>query len=105
MGTARTHRDEFGLYRSSDPTAVPNEREDDPMPTVTKITPCLWFDDRGEEAATFYTSIFENSRIVEVTHYGSAGPRPAGMVMTVKFELAGQEFVALNGGPDFTDQA
>ncbi len=72
------------------------------MPTLTKITPCLWFDTQAEEAATFYTSVFEGSRIVEVTHYGSAGPRPQGMVMTVVFELAGQEFLALNGGPDFT---
>jgi predicted 3-demethylubiquinone-9 3-methyltransferase (glyoxalase superfamily) len=80
----------------------PTNGEDDTMPTVTKITPCLWFDERGEEAATLYTSIFENSRIVEVTRYGSAGPRPEGMVMTVRFELFGQEFIALNGGPDFT---
>jgi predicted 3-demethylubiquinone-9 3-methyltransferase (glyoxalase superfamily) len=72
------------------------------MATLTKITPCLWFDDRGEAAANFYTGIFENSRVTRVTHYGSAGPRPEGMVMTVNFELAGQEFVALNGGPEFT---
>jgi len=72
------------------------------MATLTKITPCLWFDTEGEEAATFYTSIFDNSRIVQVTHYGSAGPRPAGMVMTVSFELDGQPFLALNGGPEFT---
>jgi predicted 3-demethylubiquinone-9 3-methyltransferase (glyoxalase superfamily) len=72
------------------------------MATLTKITPCLWFDDQGEEAANFYTSIFPGSRILSVTHYGSAGPRPEGMVMTVNFELSGQEFVALNGGPDFT---
>ena len=72
------------------------------MPTLTKITPCLWFDTEGEEAAKFYTGIFENSRIVHVSHYGSAGPRPEGMVMMVTFELAGQEFVALNGGPEFT---
>jgi len=72
------------------------------MPTLTKITPCLWFDTRGEEAATFYTGIFENSRILEVTRYGSAGPRPEGMVMTVSFELDGQQFVALNGGPELT---
>ncbi|MEA2843356.1 MAG: hypothetical protein QOJ69_1027 [Actinomycetota bacterium] len=72
------------------------------MATLTKITPCLWFDDQGEEAATFYTGIFENSRILRVTRYGSAGPRPEGMVMTVNFELDGQEFVALNGGPEFT---
>jgi predicted 3-demethylubiquinone-9 3-methyltransferase (glyoxalase superfamily) len=66
------------------------------------ISPCLWFDTEGEEAASFYTSIFPNSRILEVTRYGSAGPRPEGMVMTVSFELDGQELVALNGGPDFT---
>jgi predicted 3-demethylubiquinone-9 3-methyltransferase (glyoxalase superfamily) len=69
---------------------------------VQKITPCLWFDTEGEEAARFYTSVFPNSRIVDVAHYGSAGPRPEGMVMTVSFELDGQAFVALNGGPDFT---
>jgi predicted 3-demethylubiquinone-9 3-methyltransferase (glyoxalase superfamily) len=65
------------------------------------ITPCLWFDTEGEEAAEFYTSIFPNSRIVDVARYGSAGPRPEGTVMTVAFELDGREFVALNGGPNF----
>lgn len=69
---------------------------------MTKVTPCLWFDTQSEEAATFYTSIFKNSRILKVAHYGDAGPRPAGMVMTVLFELDGQQFTALNGGPDFT---
>ncbi len=72
------------------------------MATLSKITPCLWFDTEGEEAANFYTGIFEHSRILEVTHYGSAGPRPEGMVMTVTFELEGQQFLALNGGPEFT---
>ena len=72
------------------------------MATLTKITPCLWFDTEGEEAATFYTSVFENSRILHVSHYGSAGPRPEGMVLMVNFELDGQEFIALNGGPEFT---
>jgi predicted 3-demethylubiquinone-9 3-methyltransferase (glyoxalase superfamily) len=69
---------------------------------MQKITPFLWFDTEGEEAARFYTSVFPHSRIVEVAHYGSAGPRPEGMVMTVTFELDGQTFVALNGGPEFT---
>jgi predicted 3-demethylubiquinone-9 3-methyltransferase (glyoxalase superfamily) len=69
---------------------------------MQKITPCLWFDTDGEEAAQFYTSVFPNSRIVEVARYGSAGPRAEGTVMTVSFELDGQGFVALNGGPDFT---
>ena len=69
---------------------------------MQKITPCLWFDTEGEEAATFYTSVFPNSRIVDVARYGSAGPRPEGTVMAVSFELDGQKFVALNGGPQFT---
>jgi predicted 3-demethylubiquinone-9 3-methyltransferase (glyoxalase superfamily) len=69
---------------------------------MQKITPFLWFDTEGEEAATFYTSVFPNSRIVRVARYGEAGPRPAGTVMTVSFELDGQKFVALNGGPEFT---
>jgi predicted 3-demethylubiquinone-9 3-methyltransferase (glyoxalase superfamily) len=69
---------------------------------VQKLTPCLWFDTEGEDAATFYTSVFPNSRILDVAHYGSAGPRAEGTVMTVSFELDGQEFIALNGGPDFT---
>jgi predicted 3-demethylubiquinone-9 3-methyltransferase (glyoxalase superfamily) len=67
-----------------------------------KITPNLWFDTQAEEAASFYTSVFRNSRIVNVTHYTEAGPREAGMVMTVEFELDGQRFVGINGGPDFT---
>jgi predicted 3-demethylubiquinone-9 3-methyltransferase (glyoxalase superfamily) len=69
---------------------------------MPEITPCLWFDTQGEEAAEFYTSIFPNSRILEVARYGEAGPRPAGTVMTVLFELDGQRFTALNGGPEFT---
>ena len=64
------------------------------------ITPCLWFDTEGEEAATFYTSVFHDSMIVDVARYGDAGPRPAGTVMTVEFELNGQPFLALNGGPE-----
>jgi predicted 3-demethylubiquinone-9 3-methyltransferase (glyoxalase superfamily) len=69
---------------------------------MTRITPCLWFDTEGEEAATFYVSLFKNSRITEVSRYGEAGPRPAGTVMVVSFELDGQPFTALNGGPEFT---
>ncbi len=67
-----------------------------------KIIPNLWFDTEAEEAATFYASVFANSRIVNVTHYTEAGPRPAGTVMTVTFELDGQRFVGINGGPQFT---
>ena len=72
---------------------------------MQKITPCLWFDHQAEEAAKFYTSIFKHSKIGPVTHYGEAGAtvsgRPKGSVMTVTFEIEGQEFVALNGGPLF----
>src|SRR6266700_5984752 len=68
---------------------------------MQKITPFLWFDDKAEEAANFYVSVFENSKILSVARYGEGGPRPKGTVMTVKFQLEGQEFVALNGGPHF----
>jgi predicted 3-demethylubiquinone-9 3-methyltransferase (glyoxalase superfamily) len=68
---------------------------------MNKITPWLWFDTEAEEAAQYYTSVFPNSKITEVTHYGSAGPREEGMVLTVAFELEGQQLFALNGGPDF----
>ncbi len=67
-----------------------------------KIVPNLWFDTEAEEAANFYVSVFESSRIVNVTHYTEAGPREAGMVLTVEFELDGQRFVAINGGPQFS---
>ena len=68
---------------------------------MQKITPFLWFDANAEEAAQFYTSIFKNSKITNVSHYGDAGPRPAGTVLTVDFELDGQAFTGINGGPDF----
>ena len=68
---------------------------------MDRITPCLWFDTEAEEAAQFYTSVFPRSRVVRVTHYGSAGPRPEGLVMEVEFELDGRSFLALNGGPQF----
>jgi predicted 3-demethylubiquinone-9 3-methyltransferase (glyoxalase superfamily) len=68
---------------------------------MQKITTMLWFDDKAEEAATFYTSSFKNSKISTVRRYGEAGPGPKGSVMTVGFELEGQEFTALNGGPHF----
>ncbi len=68
---------------------------------MQKITPFLWFDDKAEEAMNFYTSVFKNSRIGSVTRYGDTGPGPSGTVMTATFELDGQEFIALNGGPQF----
>ena len=67
-----------------------------------QITPSLWFDTEAEQAANFYVSVFDNARIVQITHYGDAGPRPAGTVLTVEFELNGQSFVGINGGPQFT---
>jgi len=73
---------------------------------MQKITPCLWFDSQAEEAAKYYVSIFKNSKIGNITRYGDAGAevsgRPKGSVMTVTFEIEGQEFMALNGGPHFT---
>ena len=76
------------------------------MITKPRFTPCLWFDDQAEEAARFYVGIFPNSRIVNITRYGKAGfethHRPEGSVMVAAFELDGQSFTALNGGPLFT---
>jgi predicted 3-demethylubiquinone-9 3-methyltransferase (glyoxalase superfamily) len=69
---------------------------------MQKITPFLWFNDTAEEAMNFYVSIFKNSKAVTVTRYGDAGPGPKGAVMTVAFQLDGQDFVALNGGPQVT---
>ena len=68
---------------------------------MQKISPFLWFDDQAEEAVNFYTSIFKNSKILNVTRYGEVGPGPKDSVMTVAFQLEGQEFMALNGGPHF----
>jgi predicted 3-demethylubiquinone-9 3-methyltransferase (glyoxalase superfamily) len=68
---------------------------------MQSITPSLWFDTEAEDAANFYVSVFKNSQVLNVSRYGEAGPRPAGTVMTVDFELDGQGFIALNGGPDF----
>jgi predicted 3-demethylubiquinone-9 3-methyltransferase (glyoxalase superfamily) len=75
------------------------------MPAISRITPCLWFDDQAEEAVTFYTGIFRNSRVISVSRYGKAGQeihgKTEGSVMTMMFELEGQTFTALNGGPRF----
>jgi len=68
---------------------------------MQKITPFLWYDDKAEEAVNFYTSIFKNSKVLSVLRYGETGPGPKGSVMSVEFQLEGQEFVALNGGPHF----
>ena len=75
------------------------------MPSISTITPCLWFDDQAEQAVAFYSAIFRNSRIVGISHYGEAGyeihRKAPGTVLTVAFELDGQSFTALNGGPEF----
>lgn len=68
---------------------------------MQKITTFLWFDDQAEEAVNFYTSLFQDAKVLEVSRYGEAGPGPAGEVMVINFQLAGQEFTALNGGPQF----
>jgi predicted 3-demethylubiquinone-9 3-methyltransferase (glyoxalase superfamily) len=68
---------------------------------MQKITACLWFDGEAEEAARFYASIFRNSRVGRIARYGEGGPRPKGSVLTVEFQLGGQKFLALNGGPQF----
>lgn len=75
------------------------------MPVIQRITPCLWFDDQAEEAVAFYAAIFRNSKVVKVSRYGEAGRevhgKPPGTVLTMAFELEGQAFTALNGGPQF----
>ncbi|MGF7237716.1 MAG: VOC family protein [Frankia sp.] len=68
---------------------------------MPKTTPWLWFDTQAEEAAEFYVSVFPNSKITDTTRYGPGGPRPAGSVMTVSFSLDGQDYVGLNGGPEY----
>jgi len=68
---------------------------------MQKITPFLWFDNNAEEAANFYVSIFKNSKVLNIARYGDAGPGPKGTVLTVNFEIDGQKFIALNGGPQF----
>ena len=69
---------------------------------MQRITPFLWFDDKAEEAVNFYISIFKNSKIGTITRYGEGGPGPKGAVMSATFQLEGQKFIALNGGPQFT---
>jgi predicted 3-demethylubiquinone-9 3-methyltransferase (glyoxalase superfamily) len=78
------------------PTSDSEER------AMPRITPNLWFDQQGQEAAEFYVSVFPNSEITNITYYGEAGPGPTGTVLTVEFVLDGQPFIAINGGPMFT---
>jgi predicted 3-demethylubiquinone-9 3-methyltransferase (glyoxalase superfamily) len=91
--------DESRPPAASERQTRPTDDRSTAMPT---ITPNLWFDTESEEAAKHYCSIFPNSRITAITHYGEAGPREAGMVLTVEFELDGMPFTANNGGPEFT---
>jgi predicted 3-demethylubiquinone-9 3-methyltransferase (glyoxalase superfamily) len=102
ISDARNNRHEVSCA-SAQAASKPNEKNT--MPQIQKIVPCLWFDDQAEAAAEFYTSIFKDSRIVKIARYGEAGReihgKAAGTVMTVAFELEGQAFTALNGGPFF----
>jgi predicted 3-demethylubiquinone-9 3-methyltransferase (glyoxalase superfamily) len=82
-------------------TGVVTSRDDRTQPQTQKITTFLWFDNNAEEAVKFYLPIFKNSKIVSTARYGDAGPGPKGTVMTIEFELDGQRFTALNGGPQF----
>jgi len=82
-------------------TGTAQARNERPAPRTQKITTFLWFDNNAEEAVNFYVSIFKNSRILNTTRYGESGPGPKGTVMTIAFQLDGQEFTALNGGPQF----
>jgi predicted 3-demethylubiquinone-9 3-methyltransferase (glyoxalase superfamily) len=75
---------------------------DDGSSAMPRITPNLWFDTQGLEAAEYYVSIFPGSKVTDITYYGEGGPQPAGAVLTVNFELDGQQYTAINGGPQFT---
>jgi predicted 3-demethylubiquinone-9 3-methyltransferase (glyoxalase superfamily) len=81
--------------------AVATSRDESTQPGKPKITTFLWFDNNAEEAANFYVSIFKNSKVLNAVRYGDSGPGPKGTVMTIAFQLDGQEFTALNGGPRF----
>jgi predicted 3-demethylubiquinone-9 3-methyltransferase (glyoxalase superfamily) len=81
--------------------ATATKRDERTRPRTQKITTFLWFDNNAEEAVNFYTSIFKNSKVLNSTRYGEIGPGPKGTIMTIEFELDGQVFTALNGGPEF----
>ena len=82
-------------------TQTGTQRSQTPESQAQKITTFLWFDSNAEEAVNFYTSVFKNSKIRDIVRYGESGPRPKGDVMIIDFELNGQQFTALNGGPEF----
>jgi predicted 3-demethylubiquinone-9 3-methyltransferase (glyoxalase superfamily) len=82
-------------------TGAATARDQRTQPRTQKITTFLWFDSNAEEAVNFYVSIFKNSKVLKTSRYGDAGPGPKGTVMTIAFQLDGQEFMALNGGPQF----
>ena len=82
-------------------TAVARSRDERTQPFQQKITSFLWFDNNAEEAVNFYVSVFKNSNVRKTVHYGETGPGPKGSVMIIDFQLDGQEFTALNGGPNF----
>ncbi|HEV2830276.1 MAG TPA: VOC family protein [Pyrinomonadaceae bacterium] len=82
-------------------TGTAQSRSERTTPRTQKITTFLWFDNNAEEAVNFYVSVFKNSKVLQTTRYGEIGPGPKGTVMTIAFQLDGQEFTALNGGPQF----
>ena len=82
-------------------TGAVTSRDERTQPRTQKITTFLWFDNNAEEAANFYVSVFKNSKVLSSVRYGDAGPGPKGSIMTIQFQLDGQEFTALNGGPHF----
>jgi predicted 3-demethylubiquinone-9 3-methyltransferase (glyoxalase superfamily) len=82
-------------------TGAAQSRSERTLPRTQKITTFLWFDNNAEEAVNFYVSIFKNSKVLKTTRYGEIGPGPKGAVMTISFQLDGEEFTALNGGPQF----
>jgi predicted 3-demethylubiquinone-9 3-methyltransferase (glyoxalase superfamily) len=86
---------------AAQPQAVATSQDDRAQPRTQKITTFLWFDNNAAEAVNFYVSVFKDSRIVDTVRYGDAGPGPQGSIMTIDFELRGQRFTALNGGPEF----
>jgi predicted 3-demethylubiquinone-9 3-methyltransferase (glyoxalase superfamily) len=98
MKTARTVKT---ATRRDGEAALKTSAQQGKESQMQKITPFLWFDNQAEQAAKFYVSVFPSSKIVSVSRYGDAGPGPKGTVMTVEFELQGQRFIALNGGPQF----
>src|SRR5262249_7567112 len=98
-GSKQYRKKEMDMATSATHSGAAASRNQRIQPRTQKITTFLWFDNNAEEAVNFYTSVFDNSKILKTARYGDAGPGPKGTVMTIAFQLEGQEFTALNGGP------